>query len=208
MRQNEQLALNINNISFKNLKIRYFQDNDKVEKQMEVVLKDFNFTLPTIKSGEEFTYELATALECKAGTFLLKDGKMKLSGKSKLSADMKPEMAGLDLEISDLSAFNSDVELPLKAIKVLTDIGLDGNKVSINNFKINDPREGYKSEITLKGGLDNDSKVIDLEVGVSQVDSALLDLAVPALAGSKQFNRWQVALREASQGKMADLAQR
>ncbi|MCM8543249.1 MAG: hypothetical protein NE328_23470 [Lentisphaeraceae bacterium] len=192
--------VNIQNINFKNLKLHVFKDDSKEEKQIVLNLENFSFSIPSIKNGEELKFELETAINCKAGEkFNLKNGLIKLSGQHKLSKDLVPEIIKMNLQISDLNAVNEGVELPLKALSVLTDIGIDGKKVTINNLAIENPER--KAGVSVSGVLDE--KEIDLKLAISQVDSSILDLALVPLSGSKAFIRWQEALAQVSEGKIA-----
>ena len=119
----------IENINFKNLKLHVFRDSSDEEKLLDLNLENFSFSLPEIANGKDLAFELETAVNCKAGeTFNLKNGLIKVSGKSKLSADLVPELIGLDIKISSLDAVNKSINLPLKALNILADIGIDGKK--------------------------------------------------------------------------------
>jgi hypothetical protein len=202
-KKKDELVLNIQNINFKNLTIRYFKDDDKQKKQMEVTLKDFSLSLPQLKSGEEFAFEIQAALESKTGTFLLEQGLLKISGKTKLSDILEPEAMSLEVDLMDLQAVNGKVKLPLKAINISSEITFDKDNININKCIIKDPRQGYKSKISLSGNAAPKGNNIDLQIGIHQMDAALLDLAVPFLTANKSFIRYQSALSSASQGKMA-----
>ncbi|MCM8527598.1 MAG: hypothetical protein NE327_13850, partial [Lentisphaeraceae bacterium] len=192
--------VNIQNINFKNLKLHVFKDDFKEEKQIVLNLDNFSFSIPSIKNGEDLKFELETAINCKAGEkFNLKKGLIKLSGQYKLSKELIPETVKIDLQISDLDAVNEGVELPLKALNVLTDLGIDGKKVTVNNFSIENP--GRKAGVSVSGVLDE--KEVDLNLAISNVDSSILDLALVPLSGSKAFIRWQEALTDVSKGKVA-----
>ncbi len=192
--------LDINNINFKNLKLHVFIDHSKKEKRVEINLDNFSLSIPSVKNGEELKYELETAINCKAGeNFNLKQGLVKLSGQAKLSQDLKPELLGLDVQISELNAVNEKVILPLKSLNILADIGLQDSKTTLNSFKIENPEN--KSGVSASGTVEEEN--IDLSLAVTNVDSTILDLALIPLSGSKPFRRWQKALSDASNGTVA-----
>lgn len=192
--------VNIRNINFKNLKLHVFLDNSDEEDQFELNLENFTFSLPEISNGKDLTYELETAIRCKAGEkFDLKNGKLKISGKSRLSENLKPELFGLDILITDLDAVNEKVKLPLNTVKLLADIGIDGKKVTINDMQVMNPDRN--AGVSLKGVADD--KQVDLNLAIKNVDSSILDLALVPLSGSKAVMRWQQALAEVSNKEIA-----
>ena len=202
--QAPDITLDINNINVKNLKLYVLKDDSDPEKKIELDVKDFSFSLPKMTAGEDFTFELALALACKAGSqFNLKNGLVKLSGKSRLSKQLQPELVSLDLKIDDLDATNNGTNLPLEGVHFLADLGLDGQKITINSCRISDPRENSSSEIEIKGMADVENKQIDVDFAVKQVDSAMLDLATPVLSGIDFWQKWQLALKEASEGRIS-----
>ena len=192
--------LDIQNINFKNLKLHVFIDHSKKEKRVELNLDNFSFSIPALKNGEDLKYELETAINCKAGeNFNLKNGTVKLSGSSKLTQELKPELLNIDIKISDLDAVNEKVQLPLKALNVLADIGIDGSKVNLNTFKIQNPAND--SGVSASGLLEEGN--VDLSLAVTNVDSSILDIALIPLSASKPFRRWQKELSDASKGTVA-----
>ena len=192
--------VNIRNINFKNLKLHVFLDSSDEEDQFELNLDNFSFSLPEISNGKDLTYELETAIRCKAGEkFNLKNGKIKISGKSHLSENLKPELFGLDILITDLDAVNEKVKLPLNTVKLLADIGIDGKKVTINDIQVMNPEKN--AGVSLKGVADD--KQVDLNLAIKNVDSSILDLALVPLSGSKAVMRWQQALAEVSNNQIA-----
>ena len=192
--------LNITGINFKNLKIHLFKDNSKEERQVTLNLDNFSFSIPKIKNGEDLKFELETAINIKAGEkFNLKQGQIKVSGKTSLSESLEPSLIGLDIKIADLDAHNEGVKLPLKALNLLLDAGIDGEKITINDFKIENPER--QSFVSVQGLLEKEN--IDIDLGINNVDSTILDLALVPLSGSKPFIRWQEALAQVSEGKIA-----
>ena len=192
--------INIQNINFKNLKLHVFKDDSKEERQQTFNLENFNFSIPSIRNGEELKFELETAINCKAGEqFNLKKGHVKVSGTYKLSQDLIPEKVKLDIQISELDAINEGVQLPLQALNIKADMNIDGEKTSLNNVSINNPQG--KASVTLSGILEKEAA--DLDVTIADLDSSILDLALVPLSGSKAFILWQEALSQVSEGKVA-----
>lgn len=192
--------INIKNINFKNIKLHVFKDDSKEERQQTINLENFSFSIPSIKNGEDLKFELETAINCKAGEkFNLKKGHIKVNGNIKLSQKLIPEAVNLDVKIAELDAINEGVQLPLKALNLLSDIKIDGKKITINKTLIENPLGKAKIEVS---GV-KDKEEIDLKLAISQVDSSILDLALVPLSGSKPFIRWQKALSEVSNGQLA-----
>ena len=192
--------LDIQNINFNNLKLHVFVDHSKEKKRFELNLTNFSFSIPSIRNGEELKYELETAVNCKAGeNFELKNGLIKISGKTKLSQTLEPELLGLDIKITDLDAINEKVSLPLKALNILADIGINKSKINLKSFEVKNPDN--QSGVSAKGLIEKNN--VDLNLAISNLDSSILDLALVPLSGSNAVIRWQKALTEASANKVA-----
>ncbi|MCM8533617.1 MAG: AsmA family protein [Lentisphaeraceae bacterium] len=193
----------IANIHFKNVNLRYFQDHSKEEKVIEFKLKNFNFDLPSLKPNENFEMTFNSAVEAKAGEkFQLENGNYTTVVTGLISQDLQLEDFSVNFKMKDLKAKNDGVELPLNAFDFDMSIALKGKELTIKQLKLTDPRKNSGSYLSASGVIE-DKKKIDLTLNVSQVNSALLDLAAPILSGKKPWMRWQEALNEASEGKIA-----
>ncbi|MCM8538045.1 MAG: AsmA family protein [Lentisphaeraceae bacterium] len=193
----------IANLHFKNVNLRYFQDHSKEEKVLEFKLKNFNFDLESLKPNEAFTMTFNSAVEAKAGEkFQLENGQYTTVVNGLITQDFQLKDFSVNFKMKELKAKNDGVELPLNAFDFDMNVALNGKELTIKQLKLTDPRENSGSYLSAQGVIE-DKKTIDLTLKVSQVNSALLDLAAPILSGKKPWMRWQEALNKASEGKIA-----
>lgn len=193
----------LSNIKINNLNLRFFKDNDKSEKVVELKLKDFNFELPELKNGADFEMALNGALECVAGsTFNLSNGKFSGTLDSGLAVNFQPEGLNLDFKVTELAATSGQVALPVKDFHFETQLALGQNNLRVDKLRLATLDSGSPSEILLSGKVTQNDE-IDLKLAVKNVNAALLDLAAPFVSGNKNWRKWQTSLAEASQGKVA-----
>ena len=193
----------LSNIKINNLNLRFFKDNDKSEKVVELKLKNFNFELPELKNGADFQMSLNGALECIAGsTFNLSDGKFTGTLSSGLTESFHPKGVSLDFKVQELAATSGEVALPVKDFHFETQVALEQGNLKVDKLRLATLASAGSSEILLSGiATQNDE--IDLKLAVKNVNAALLDLAAPFISGNKNWRKWQASLTKASQGKIA-----
>jgi hypothetical protein len=166
-------------------------------------LSGFDFNLAELTNNKPFDLDFKGAISCSVGKeFQLKKGRFSGSVNAEFDHNLKSSALLFKLSVQDLDAQNDGVKLPVDAFDVVVDIAMAEDTLKINSMRLVDGRSNSDSQVELKGEVGLDEKV-DLSVSVNNVDANLLNLAIPFLASNSNWQRWQTALKEASDGKLS-----